>query len=308
MSSPTPEELARVYAELSSTGLVGRLLELARDEDMGPNHCDLTSELFVDENATLRCAVAARQPGVVSGLAAIPDMLRVFGFVDDIQVRIELPDGSRVEPQARVAVLEGKARAILTLERTLLNLIGRLSGVATTTQRFVEAMGGDTRAGLYDTRKTTPGLRVLEKYAVRCGGGCSHRLGLYDAVMVKDNHLAGLGLDDLGAAIEAAGERVRAASGPIGFFEVEVDSLEQFERVVSAGGVDIVLLDNFSPALLREAVALRDRIRPGLELEASGGITLETIREVALTGVDRISVGGLTHSAVSLDFGLDALV
>ena len=307
MSTSTPDELTRVYAELSSTGFVERLLELARDEDLGPGRCDLTSELFIDANATLRCAVVARQPGVVSGLAAIAEMLRVFGFMDDIQVQIESSDGSPVEPQTRVAILEGKTRAILTLERTLLNLVGRLSGVATQTRRFVEAMGTDTRAGLYDTRKTTPGLRVLEKYAVRCGGGKSHRIGLHDAVMVKDNHLAGLGLDDLGDAIKAAGERVRAASGPIAFFEVEVDSLEQFERVLSVGGVDIVLLDNFSPALLREAVAMRDRVRPGLELEASGGITLETVREIALTGVDRISVGGLTHSAVSLDFGLDAL-
>jgi len=309
MNTPTPVELVRIYAEMAETGLVDRLLELARDEDLGPGGCDLSSELFVDEDATRRCAVVARQVGVVAGLAAMDDLLRVFGFAESVKAQIESPDGSRVEPGTRVAVLEGKARDVLTVERTLLNLVGRLSGVATLTRRYLEAMGPDTRAGLYDTRKTTPGLRVLEKYAVRCGGGCSHRLGLHDAVLVKDNHLAGLGLENLGAAIVAAGERVRALPEPVAFFEVEVDSLEQFERVLAAGSgvVDIVLLDNFTPAELMVAVGLRDRAGSGLQLEASGGITLETIREVAHTGVDRISVGALTHSAASLDFGLDAL-
>jgi nicotinate-nucleotide pyrophosphorylase (carboxylating) len=309
MSTLSPDDLARFYAKLSSTGLVRRLLELARDEDLGPSGRDLTSALFIDEDATLRCVVVARQPGVVAGFAAIDDLLDVFGFSESVQIQVFLADGSTIEPGDRVAIVEGNARAILTLERTMLNLVGRLSGVATVTRSYVRAMGTSTSVELYDTRKTTPGLRVLEKYAVRCGGGFSHRLGLHDAVMVKDNHLAGLGLEDLGDALKAAGERVRAVPGPVAFFEVEVDSIVQFERVLAVGSgvVDIVLLDNFEPSMLAQAVSMRDRLQPGLQLEASGGITLETIGEVAQTGVDRISVGGLTHSAASLDFGLDAL-
>jgi len=305
MDARSSDQLAMVYAKMRETGLVRRLLELARDEDLGPARRDLTSERFVGQEERLRCAVVARQAGVVSGLATIPDLLDTFGFASVIEVREESCDGAAVASGDAVATLTGDARAVLTIERTMLNLIGRLSGVATVTKRYRDAMGEGVAAALFDTRKTTPGLRVFEKYAVCCGGGRSHRLGLHDAVLVKDNHLAGVGLGELAERLRAA--RARTGSDA-SFFEVEVDSLAQFERVLSIPGgvVDIVLLDNFSLEDLRSAVALRGRGRTDLQLEASGGVTLESIRAIALTGVDRISVGALTHSATSLDFGLDA--
>lgn len=304
MDAPLAVDLAAFYSEMRSTGLVRRLLEIARDEDLGPSRCDLTSERFVGPRERLRCAVVARQSGVVAGLAVIPDMLEVFEFASSIEWGPDTSDGAVVAPGDVIATLDGDARAVLTFERTMLNLLGRMSGVATITRRYRGAMGGGTRVQLFDTRKTTPGLRVFEKYAVLCGGGRSHRLGLFDAVLVKDNHLAGVGLDQLAGRLTAA---ARNQTGDPNFFEVEVDGLDQLQRVLEVDEhlVDIVLLDNFGLADLRAAVAMRDRSRPNLRLEASGGVTLETIRAIAETGVDRISVGALTHSATSLDFGLD---
>ncbi|MCW5775547.1 MAG: carboxylating nicotinate-nucleotide diphosphorylase [Phycisphaeraceae bacterium] len=278
-------------------------------EDLGPESVDLTSLATVDEGARLEAVIAAREGGVVCGLAAAPAVLEVFapGARFDAAAR----DGDRVEAGRVLARLSGPARELLAAERSLLNLLGRLSGVATRTAAFVGAMGGGARARLYDTRKTTPGLRGPEKYAVRCGGGFCHRVGLHDAVLIKDNHLAGLTPRQVGERVREAALRARAireAGRLVRFVEVEVDSLGQLEAVlcVEAGLVDLVLLDNMPPATLREAVCRRDAAGSRIELEASGGVTLESIREIALTGVERISTGSITHHAVWLDVGMDA--
>ncbi len=307
MTEPWNElELPDLYAHFASTGLVRRLLELARDEDLGPEGIDLTGSACETAEHTAEARVTARTGGVAAGLAAIDDLLAVFAPGDGIDAEIHARDGDRVEPGQSLATLRGPLPGIVRVERTMLNLLGRLSGVATRTARFIDAMGRTT-SRLYDTRKTTPGLRVLEKYAVRCGGGCCHRLGLHDAVMFKDNHIAGVPADRLAAHIETLVGRVRAAGRSPAFIEVEVDTLEQFDalRTLEPGVVDVVLLDNMPPADLAEAVARRDRAGSPLLLEASGGISIDTINAIAKTGVDRISVGSLTHHAVSLDIGLD---
>lgn len=211
-----------------------------------------------------------------------------------------MEDGQSLTPGSIVGRFEGLARDLLRCERITLNLMSRLCGVATLTSQYVEAVAG-TKAKLYDTRKTTPGWRRLEKYAVRCGGGCNHRTGLYDAVMIKDNHLA---LADGVGLTPAAAVRTAREKQPDVVIEVEVDSLDQLRDVLPAGP-NIVLLDNMEPARLTEAIALRDSVAPGVVLEASGGVRLDTIGPIAATGVDRISVGALTHSAIGLDLGLD---
>jgi nicotinate-nucleotide pyrophosphorylase (carboxylating) len=217
--------------------------------------------------------------------------------------RPRLEDGDRLESGGVIAEIAGPARSILTLERTALNFLQRLSGVATLTSRFVAAVQG-TSAAIFDTRKTTPGWRVLEKYAVRCGGGRNHRLGLHDAVLIKDNHLIRLQAGGQSAPIAAAVAAARAHAASASFIEIEVDSLEQL-RIALGCWPDIVLVDNLGPEALAEAVRLRDVIAPGVELEASGGVSLETVGALARTGVDRISVGALTHSAPALDIALD---
>jgi nicotinate-nucleotide pyrophosphorylase (carboxylating) len=206
------------------------------------------------------------------------------------------------EPGWTIAIVEGPMRALLAMERTALNFLQRLSGIATLTAQFVAEVEG-TKAVILDTRKTTPGWRALEKYAVRCGGGTNHRIGLYDAVLIKDNHLAWLadGGDPIGRAVEAA--RAGAPKGTK-FIEVEVDTLEQLDRALEVKP-DIILVDNLGPEKLAEAVRRRNERAPGILLEASGGVNLSTVRALAETGVDRISVGALTHSAPALDIGLD---
>lgn len=295
--------LPDLYRSLAATGLVRRLLELARDEDLGPNGVDLTGAAMSGRGG-LEARVVARGACVVAGLAAMDDLVEVFG--GGVGIEPLNADGSRVEAGEAVAAVRGDAAAVVRIERTMLNLLGRLSGVASRTAEFVRAMG-PTGALLYDTRKTTPGLRVLEKYAVRCGGGRCHRMGLYDAVMFKDNHIAGVPGDRLGEHLLGLVTRARAA-GEAAFIEVEADSLDQLDAVLSMspGVVDVVLLDNMPPVELVEAVARRDRLAPSLLLEASGGVSLETIGTIAQTGVDRISVGSLTTRAVGVDFGLDA--
>ncbi|MGL4424421.1 MAG: carboxylating nicotinate-nucleotide diphosphorylase, partial [Gemmataceae bacterium] len=212
-----------------------------------------------------------------------------------------LPDNSIVAPRAILGRIHGPYRSILIAERTALNFLQRLSGVATLTRQYVDAIRG-TRAVVLDTRKTTPGWRLLEKYAVRMGGGTNHRIGLYDAILIKDNHIAGVG------GIVAAVERARAYPGNAGLpVEVEVDSLDQLRAVLPLRP-EIVLLDNMAPEVMEEAVRLRDQLSLKTQLEASGGIHLTTIRRVAETGVDRISVGAITHSAVALDIALDETV
>jgi nicotinate-nucleotide pyrophosphorylase (carboxylating) len=328
--------LPALYRHLAGSGLVRRLLELARDEDLGSVESpwrgrarvdphpsvvtphdgvdhqwasgDITTAACIGPNQMGEASVVARQQGVMAGLEAMSDLLDLFApgsVFEPLAV-----DGQRVGAETVLGVLRGPLDEILELERTMLNLLGRLCGVATQTGAYLEAMykGGPVRAKLFDTRKTTPGLRVLEKYAVRCGGGFSHRFGLYDAVLIKDNHLAEVTLDRLPAFVTkaAAAARANAPQTP-DFIEVEADSLDQFKALLTLapGTIDIVLLDNMAPQVLREAVALRDREQRTLQLEASGGVTLATIRSIAETGVERISVGALTHSAVAMDLALD---
>ncbi|HEX8570868.1 MAG TPA: carboxylating nicotinate-nucleotide diphosphorylase [Caulobacteraceae bacterium] len=261
-------------------------------EDLG-RAGDVTARACVPEDARLTAVLAVRREGTVAGL----DAARLAFALMDPQARFEASaaDGQRVQAGAVLARIEGLARAVLSAERTALNLLGRLSGVATLTAAYVKAVDG-TGARIADTRKTTPGLRALEKHAVLCGGGLNHRFGLDDAILIKDNHVAVCG--GVGPALE----RARAAAGHLMKIEVEVDSLAQLEEALGFGP-DVVMLDNFSLPDLRTAV----RLAAGRTvLEASGGVTLETVSAIAETGVDVISVGALTHSAPALDVGLDA--
>jgi nicotinate-nucleotide pyrophosphorylase (carboxylating) len=256
--------------------------------------------------------VVSRKAGVIAGLPAA--QLTLLEMDARLQWTPLVDDGTAVVPGQQVATISGPARSLLTSERLVLNLIGRLSGVATLTRRYVDRLVGTT-ARIYDTRKTTPGWRRLEKYAVRAGGGWNHRLGLYDAILIKDNHLAfGAEAGQTGySPAEAVAQARRVAarfepptSGGAWIIEIEVDTLEQFDQVLSEVP-DIVLLDNMSLSDLREAVLRRNARRPEVQLEASGGVDLDTVAEIAGTGVDRISVGALTHSATCLDVGLDWL-
>lgn len=271
------------------------LIDLALAEDIGPG--DVTSLYFVPEGRMARAFVAVRTRGVVSGVELAA---RVFSKVDpDLDVEILVPEGNRVSEGALLIRIEGAARSILTAERTALNFLQHLSGVATLTSNYVDLIKG-TQARILDTRKTTPGYRILEKQAVIHGGGVNHRLGLYDRAMVKDNHLVAEGrLEALQAAIQHL-----QAEKPEVEVELEADSLDQVRAFLTMDGVDYILLDNMSPDELRESVKLRGG-RASPLLEASGGVTHETLRDIAETGVDFISVGALTHSAPALDVGLD---
>jgi nicotinate-nucleotide pyrophosphorylase (carboxylating) len=273
--------------------LVAPLVEAALREDLG-RAGDLTAAL-VDPDARLEAMIAARRPGRVAGLLCAR---LAFQTLDpDATVEPVAPDGTDVAAGGVVARVCGRARALLSAERVALNLLGRLCGVATLTRAYVEAVAG-TGAVVVDTRKTTPGLRTLEKYAVRCGGGVNHRFGLDDAVLIKDNHVAACG------GVREALARARAVAGWLAPIEVEIDGLHQLDDAL-AGSPSVVMLDNFSLPDLREAVR---RVGGRVRLEASGGVTLETVRAIAETGVDGVSVGALTHSAPVLDLGLDALV
>ena len=275
-----------------------RLLDWALEEDLGSSG-DLTSLVTVPEDRTGRAVLAARSAGVIAGL---PTAVLTFRKLDPgLVFETHLPDGTAVLPGARVATVSGKMRSILAGERTALNFVSRLSGVATTTRQYVEAIAG-LPCRILDTRKTTPGWRVLEKYAVRCGGGDNHRMGLDTAILIKDNHLAALGGGP--GAVKEAIQKARAACGSHTPVEVEVDSLEQLDAAL-AEKPDIVLVDNMSLDVLREAVRRKNAAAPGVKLEASGGVTLGNVRAIAETGVDRISVGALTHSAPALDVALD---
>ena len=307
-------DLACFWADAVATGLVHRLIELARDEDLGPQRTDRTASLLrtPDTPASMRTTTLIfREPGVVSGLAAVPAVLDVFD-AHKVTCTLLAHDGDHVARGACVAALRGPVDQITTIERTMLNIVGRLSGIATRTAQYVAmARAASATVQVLDTRKTTPGLRLLEKYAVRCGGGSSHRLGLHDAVLFKDNHLAAAtGTDPAAMALWLTKAARRARDGsqsPLSFVQVEVDTLAQFDAVltVPAGLLDHVLLDNFSLTDLRTAVARRNASGAAICLEASGGVSLETIGAIAATGVERISVGSLTHGARSLDVGLD---
>jgi len=273
-----------------------RLIGAALAEDVGSG--DLTSEVCLPKGLAAAASVVARQTGLVAGLWLVSMVYREFD--EGVRVELAVADGQAVSPAQTLAEVTGRAGSLLAGERAVLNFLQRLSGIATLTRAFVEAVKG-TRAVICDTRKTTPGWRRLEKYAVRCGGGTNHRMGLYDEVLIKDSHLA---LAGKGIAEVVAQARDRAGSEIT--IEVEVDTLEQL-RDVLALPVDYILLDNMSPEQLRKAVAMRHaapRQLPPL-LEASGGVTLAGVRQIAAAGVDRISVGALTHSASALDIGMD---
>ncbi|MFI4873063.1 MAG: carboxylating nicotinate-nucleotide diphosphorylase [Phycisphaerales bacterium JB061] len=300
-SSADPKSLRAFFDEISATGLVDRLLELARDEDIGPRRLDLTASVAGSKSENTVAKIMLAQDAVVAGLAAVPRVLEVFGT--SVTVNTKLNDGERGKAGSVIAELAGPLDQIVTAERTILNLLGRLTGIATLTAEYVARAGSGV--DVLDTRKTTPGLRVLEKYAVRCGGGTSHRLGLHDAVLIKDNHIAHIPVDQLaGWVTEAA---TKASASTCSFFEIEVDTLEQFEQVllVKQGLIDYVLLDNMTPETMRRAVSMRDDAKSGIKLEASGGVRLDTIAGIAASGVDRISVGAITHQAVTADVRLD---
>jgi len=288
MSAFSPSEAAACRA----------LIDLAIAEDLGTTG-DRTSLATIPAGTMGRAAFIARSAGVVAGLPAAAMVCQVVDPA--LTFTAAVPDGNEFDRRTTLATLTGPLRAILAAERTALNFLQRLSGVATLTRKFVVAVSS-TRATVLDTRKTTPGWRLLEKYAVRMGGGTNHRMGLHDGILIKDNHLAGLGGD-----VRRAVETARAFPGNAGLaVEVEVDTLRQLEAALAARA-DIVLLDNMTLDELRTAVARRDAIAPQTLLEASGGVSLETIGDIAATGVDRISVGALTHSAAALDIGLDYL-
>jgi nicotinate-nucleotide pyrophosphorylase (carboxylating) len=273
--------------------LVRPIIDLALAEDLG-RAGDITGQACIDPHARLSVAFASRQDGRVSGLSCA--RLALAAMDPTATFEIVIPDGADVTPGAVLARAEGNARAVLIAERTGLNLLGRMSGIATLTRAYVRMVEG-TGATIVDTRKTTPGLRALEKYAVRCGGGVNHRFGLDDAILIKDNHVAACG--GVGEAVR----RARAHAGHLVKVEVEVDSLDQLDEALKHGP-DVVMLDNFSLPDLRAAV---DLARGRAVLEASGGVNLTTVRAIAETGVDVISVGALTHSAPVLDIGLDAV-
>ncbi|MEE9405634.1 MAG: carboxylating nicotinate-nucleotide diphosphorylase [Algisphaera sp.] len=277
------------------------LIARARHEDLGPLNLDATTSLFVDAAETCTAHVVSRQTGTLAGLALLPAVVAAYDAT--ISLDTSTTDGAAIKLGNTVASFKGSLRSILTLERVALNLLGHLSGIATHTAAFATQIK-HTSAKVYDTRKTLPGLRSLQKYAVACGGGGTHRMGLYDAVMVKDNHLAHVALDDYTATLQAMAQQARHDVPALKFVMVEVDTLEQLDRVLPAG-VDIVLLDNMPPDILKQAVAKRNAIAPNIKLEASGGITLNTVKAIAETGVERISVGALTHSSINLDLGLD---
>ncbi|SOC87651.1 nicotinate-nucleotide pyrophosphorylase [carboxylating] [Curtobacterium sp. 314Chir4.1] len=271
-----------------------RVIETALEEDAPWG--DVTSETLIPAEATATATLVAREPGVLSGGGVF---VAVMHAVDpSIVAELHVADGTRFVAGDVLATVSGPARSVLRAERVALNLAQRMSGIATATATYVAAVAG-TRARIVDTRKTTPGLRAVERYAVRCGGGHNHRTSLSDAVLAKDNHLAVLlaGGTAIGDAIVAARKRL----GHTVHLEVEVDRLDQIEPVVSAG-VDTIMLDNFTPEMLVEGIALAD----GRALvEASGGVSLDTVAAIAATGVDVVSVGALTHSARALDLGLD---
>ena len=265
-------------------------------EDIGSG--DLTSRYFVPEDSRGCARVFAKEPAIAAGIDTAAE---VFQRVDSgLSIRIVTASGQPLSAGQTVLEVSGAVRSILTAERVALNFLQRLSAIATLTRRFVDAIAG-TSAVILDTRKTTPGLRVLEKAAVRAGGGQNHRFGLDDMVMVKDNHLAA----EPAAWVEALPRRLGLfrREHPGVKVEVEADTLDQVRAFLAVPGIDVILLDNMSPARMREAVELRGA--SPVKLEASGGVTLDTVREIALTGVDYISVGALTHSAGSIDFSLE---
>ena len=292
MAAPTVAEILRAGLDIDA---IERVIRTALTEDLADGF-DVTSAATVDLDLVSTATFGARARGVIAGLpvaAAVVEMVCGPAASEFEQLVV---DGTLVEPGADIARVTAPTQLLLTAERTALNLLCHLSGVATLTRRWVDALDG-TGTQVRDTRKTTPGLRSLEKYAVRCGGGINHRMGLHDMALVKDNHVAAAG------GVAEAFERVRALGTSIRV-EIEVDSIDGLRTAIDAGA-DEILIDNFSTELMREAVAVRDEMDPSVVIEASGGLTVETARAVGETGVDYVAVGELTHSARVLDIGLD---
>ena len=297
---PIPAETrGRLVAAGLDPDAVAEVIARTIAEDLAGGE-DITTNATVPADQRSRATLGARAAGCIAGLDVAAAVFEAVCGGDAV-FRAEVRDGDRVAAGAVLATIEAPTRALLTAERTALNLLCHLSGIATATAAWVDAIAG-TGAAVRDTRKTTPGLRALEKYAVRCGGGQNHRMALSDAALVKDNHIAAAG----GVAAAFAAVRARAADLPI---EIEVDDLDQLREAIGAGA-DLVLLDNMAPSTMREAVAIAASHRAAtgrsVLLEASGGLTLANARAVAETGVDFISVGALTHSSPILDVGLDS--
>lgn len=269
---------------------VDRLIDLWLAEDVG--YCDLTAQLMLDEQAQATLHMNAREPMVIAGIEVAAMIGRRYDPTLSMQVLVR--DGQAVEKGTRLMTVSGSARSIVTVERTALNILQRLCGIATLTARYVKEIEG-TKARLIDTRKTTPGLRMLEKHAVTCGGGLNHRLGLDQGVMLKDNHIA------IAGSIRQAVERVRRHLPILTKIEVECDRLDQVSEALEAGA-DVIMLDNMPVPQMKQAVAM---VAGRAKIEASGGIRLDTIREIALTGVDYISTSKITQGAPALDIGLD---
>ena len=280
--------------------LILPVIRMALAEDLG-RAGDVTAAACIPEGARMRARFAARKAGVLAGIDCV--RLTVLEMDPKATIDLRMKDGDAFGAGAILAEVEADARAFLSAERTALNLLGRMCGVATLTRAYVEAVAG-TVARIADTRKTTPGLRALEKHAVRCGGGLNHRFGLDDAILIKDNHVV-----VCGGVVEAV-KAARAQAGHLMKIELEVDGLAQFDQalalVAEGQGPDVIMLDNFDNAELAEAVKRRRDGGCRVVLEASGGVNLTTVRGIAETGVDVISVGALTHSAPVLDIGLDA--
>jgi nicotinate-nucleotide pyrophosphorylase (carboxylating) len=287
------------------------LILLARREDLGSGDGDdVTSRLTIDENAVGVGTLMQKDVGISAGLPIVDMICRAY----DERLRVEQIPGFHIEiiegrfsdqRQTPLLRIRGPVRSLLAAERVILNFLQRMSGVATLTNKYVRRTNG-TNARIYDTRKTLPGFRALDKYAVRAGGGLNHRTGLFDAILIKDNHLAGIGMKDLAGRLAKVVSASRAEN-PRRAIEVEADTLEQVREILKVEGVDIILLDNMDCPRMHEAVEMRNAagLRGKVELEASGGVTRETVRSIAETGVERISVGAITHSAAALDISLD---
>jgi nicotinate-nucleotide pyrophosphorylase (carboxylating) len=274
--------------------LIQDAVRRALDEDLG-RAGDITTQATIPASSIAHTVIAARETGVIAGLPLADAAFHMIA--QGIRFTPRLGDGTQVQAGDVIAEIEGSARAILSAERVALNFLGRMSGIASLTQRYVDAVSG-TEARIVCTRKTTPGLRAFEKYAVRCGGGSNHRYGLDDAMLIKDNHIAVAG------SVKKALQAAKAAAGHLVKIEIEVDTIAQLHEVL-AEGADVVLLDNMDIKTLKQAVAL---VEGAMLTEASGGVTLDTVTAIAETGVDMISVGALTHSPRVLDLGLDITI
>ncbi len=289
-----------LFTHLVDADWLAALINQAHREDMGISG-DVTSDMTISATTRGAAAMRTRADGRLAGAILLDRIARRY----DPELRVDLHccDGELLGSGDTVATITGPLRSLLAAERVMLNMVCHLSGIATLTTQYVNAVAG-THAAIMDTRKTIPGYRGLAKYAVRCGRGVCHRIGLYDAVLMKDNHIAHVHEEDLSTRINAAASEARRREPKPTFIEVEVDSLKQLQEVLKCD-VDVVLLDNMLPGELREAVAMRDAAGHRAKMEASGSVSLNTVRAIAESGVDRISVGALTHSAPALDFGLD---